>query len=78
MSEKTNKTKRKWRMPSAFAIIFGITAFMAALTWIVPSGAYDLNEDETPKAGTYRQVDKVRTEKDEKTGEEKNTTKGDE
>lgn len=71
MSEKTNKTKRKWRMPSAFAIIFGITAFMAALTWIVPSGAYDLNKDETPKAGTYRQVDKVRTEKDKKTGEEK-------
>ncbi len=66
MTEKTKKKLRKWRMPSAFAIIFGITAVMALLTWIVPSGVYELapnaDGDEVPVAGTYHTIDKVTTE----------------
>lgn len=67
MAEKVKATMKKWKMPSAFAIIFGITAIMALLTWIVPSGQYKLAEnadgDEVPVAGTYKQIDKVTTEK---------------
>jgi uncharacterized ion transporter superfamily protein YfcC len=59
------KVQKKWRMPSAFAILFGLIATVAILTWIVPSGQYTLTEptdgsDPTPIAGTYQQVDKVK------------------
>ncbi|MFZ1242730.1 MAG: hypothetical protein WAQ22_01140 [Candidatus Saccharimonas sp.] len=66
MVEKTKRTMKKWKMPSAFAIIFGITVVVAVLTWIVPSGTYTVKTDDsgnqTPIAGTYQQVEKVRTE----------------
>lgn len=66
MVEKAKSKMRRWRMPSAFAIIFGITAVMALLTWIVPSGQYELETnadgDSVPVAGTYKQIDKVTTE----------------
>ena len=53
-------------MPSAFSILFGIIAVVALLSWIVPSGQYEMTEpvdgsDPTPIAGTYSQVDKQRT-----------------
>ena len=51
--------KRKFKMPSAFSILFGIVALVALLTWVIPSGQYDLNADGEPIAGTYHQVDKV-------------------
>jgi len=63
MVEKAKKKMKKWRMPSAFAIIFGITAVMALLTWIVPSGSYNLAEnadgDMVPVAGTYKESEKT-------------------
>ena len=66
MVEKAKKKMKQWKMPSAFAIIFGITAVMALLTWVVPSGHYELGAnadgDEVPIAGTYQQQDKVTTE----------------
>ena len=66
MVEKAKTKMRKWKMPSAFAIIFGITAVMALLTWVVPSGHYELatnaDGDEVPVAGTYQQTEKVTTE----------------
>lgn len=75
MVEKAKKKMKQWRMPSAFAIIFGITAVMALLTWVVPSGHYTLapnaDGDEVPVAGTYRQTEKVTTETVD--GEEKTT-----
>ncbi len=65
-------THRKWRMPSAFSILFGLIAVVALLTWVVPSGQYSMTEpadgsDPTPIAGTYAQVDKVKDVDGEKT-----------
>ena len=57
--ENTTKNKRKFKMPSAFSILFGIVAAVALLTWVIPSGQYDLNADGEPIAGTYHEVDKI-------------------
>ena len=62
--DNEKKTPKKWRMPSAFSILFGLIAVVALLTWIVPSGQYTMTEptdgsDPTPVAGTYSQTDKV-------------------
>lgn len=56
--EKPHK-KRKFKMPSAFSIIFGIVAIMALLSWVIPSGRYQLDDEGQPIAGTYEQVEKV-------------------
>jgi len=66
-NEETKRTKKRpFKMPSAFAILFGIIAAMALLTWIIPSGQYDMTDgdDPTPIAGTYQQVDKVVTDEE--------------
>lgn len=73
---KPPKSKKKIKLLSAFAVLFGIIAGMAVLTWVIPSGEYEMIKDpkdsskEIRKAGTYREVKKVVTEKDEETGEE--------
>lgn len=67
MTDKTKRTKKRpFKMPSAFAILFGIIAFMALLTWIIPSGQYAMTEgdDPTPIAGTYERIEKVTTDED--------------
>ncbi len=51
----------KFRMPSAYTILFLIIIAIAVLTWIVPAGAYEY-ADETasvlePIPGTYRRVE---------------------
>lgn len=53
--------KRKFKMPqlNTFAIILAIIALVTALTWIVPSGAYDRIESDGRQvvvAGTYHAV----------------------
>lgn len=67
MTDKIKKIrKRPFKMPSAFAIIFGIIALMALLTWIIPSGQYAMTDgdDPTPIAGTFERVDKVTTDEE--------------
>lgn len=71
-AKQQSTAKRRWRLPSAFAILFGLTAVMALLTWVVPSGQYSMTEptdgsDPTPIAGTYERVDKVTTNEDGET-----------
>ena len=71
------KAQSKWRMPSAFTILFGLIAIVAVLTWVIPSGQYSLTEptdgsDPTPIAGTYHQVDKIQ----EVDGETKDVRQG--
>lgn len=66
MVEKIKKVKKKLRSPSAFSVLFIVIAFMAALTWVIPSGSYDVavNEDtgkEQRVPGTYHGIDKVVT-----------------
>jgi len=54
--------KKPWSFPTAFTILFGLIAFVALLTWIIPPGQYDrvMNEElgkEVPVAGSYHAVD---------------------
>ena len=50
--------KKKFKLPSAYTILFTLIAFMALMTWIIPAGKYDMvmNESlgrEVAVAGTY-------------------------
>ncbi len=47
-----------WRFPNAFTILFVLILFVAALTWVIPSGQYtrvasELLGKDVPVAGTY-------------------------
>ncbi|MGF1682066.1 YfcC family protein [Photobacterium minamisatsumaniensis] len=68
MTTETVKTEEKGgffanlKFPSAYTILFGLIAFVALLTWIVPAGQYDrvMNEElgrEVPVTGTYQSVE---------------------
>ncbi|PID31410.1 C4-dicarboxylate ABC transporter [Candidatus Saccharibacteria bacterium] len=71
MVEKVKKAKKQvMKSPSAFVGLFVIIALMAALTWVIPSGTYDM-VDETRVPGSYQEVAKVTTE--EVDGEEVTT-----
>lgn len=78
MVEKVKKAKRKvFKSPSAFAGLFVVIILMAALTWVIPSGKYDVGpspsdpDKEMRISGTYREIPKVETVKD---GDEEKTT----
>lgn len=54
--------KFKLRFPSTYTILILLTVFMAALTWILPAGEYDMVKNETlgkmvPVVGTYHHID---------------------
>ncbi len=49
---------KKFRMPTAYTILFLLLILVAAATWLIPAGAYErTGEEETPVAGTYQAVD---------------------
>lgn len=49
---------KKFRMPTAYTILFLLLILVAAATWLIPAGAYQrAGEDETPVAGTYQAVE---------------------
>lgn len=48
--------KRKFRMPTAYTILFLLIILVAAATWLIPAGAYDY-VDGVPQAGTYHLTD---------------------
>ena len=48
---------RKFKMPTAFTILFAIILVMTILTWVVPSGSYEYTADGQPIAGSYHRVD---------------------
>jgi uncharacterized ion transporter superfamily protein YfcC len=55
-------TAKPFSFPTAFTILFGLIAFVALLTWIVPPGQYErvMNEElgkEVPVAGSYHAVE---------------------
>lgn len=51
----------KFKMPSAYSILIAIIIVVAILTWIVPAGEYELNEEEAPIPGTYEQLPEEET-----------------
>ena len=40
----SEETKKWFRMPSSYTVLIIIIAVMAALTWIIPAGQYDVNK----------------------------------
>jgi len=46
----------KFRMPTAYTILFLLIILVAISTWLIPAGAYDY-EDNIPIAGTYHAVE---------------------
>lgn len=49
--------KKKFEMPSAYTVLFIIIAVIAILTWIVPAGQYQINEETGNYiAGTYERI----------------------
>jgi uncharacterized ion transporter superfamily protein YfcC len=51
------QAKRGLRLPSAYTILFLLIVVVAGLTWIIPAGRYDYNDDGTPIPGTYHRVE---------------------
>ncbi|HEU4571559.1 MAG TPA: YfcC family protein [Candidatus Limnocylindrales bacterium] len=49
--------RRGLRLPSAYTILFILILVVAGLTWVVPAGRYDYNDDGTPIPGTYHSVE---------------------
>ena len=49
--------RRGFALPSAYTILFILIVLVAILTWIIPAGAYDVDENGQPIPGTYHQVE---------------------
>ena len=54
-------SKKKFKIPSSYAIIMAIVILVAILSWVLPGGAYEYVDPEAsklePVAGTYHVVD---------------------
>lgn len=50
------KRAKKFKMPNTYVILFTIIGIIAVLTWFVPGGAYELNDNGDAVAGTYHVV----------------------
>jgi uncharacterized ion transporter superfamily protein YfcC len=55
--ETAEPEKKRFTLPSAYTILFGLIVLAAIATWLVPAGAYDLTEDGEPIPGTYQEVE---------------------
>ena len=53
----TAERRRRFALPSAYTILFGLIVVMALATWVIPAGTYALDEDGSPVPGTYEEVD---------------------
>ncbi len=49
--------KRKFSFPSAYTILALLIAIVALLTWVIPAGRYQLDDEGSPIPGTYEQVE---------------------
>ena len=61
MSDQSTVThaehKPRFTLPSAYTILFALIVLMAIATWVIPAGAYQLDEAGAPIPGTYAEVD---------------------
>jgi uncharacterized ion transporter superfamily protein YfcC len=49
--------KSRFRLPSAYTILFALIVLAAIATWIIPAGMYQLNEAGEPVPGTYQEIE---------------------
>jgi uncharacterized ion transporter superfamily protein YfcC len=48
--------KSRFRLPSAYTILFALIVLAAIATWVIPAGIYNLNSAGEPVPGTYHEV----------------------
>jgi uncharacterized ion transporter superfamily protein YfcC len=48
--------KSRFRLPSAYTILFALIVLAAIATWAIPAGTYNLNQAGEPIPGTYHEV----------------------
>jgi uncharacterized ion transporter superfamily protein YfcC len=48
--------KSRFKLPSAYTILFALIVLAAIATWVIPAGVYKLNELGEPIPGTYHEV----------------------
>ncbi len=51
------KSGRKLKFPTAYAILALLIVVVAALTFVIPAGRYDVDADGAPIPGTYKEVE---------------------
>src|SRR3954451_473545 len=56
-TETITEPKRRFTLPSAYTILFGLIVVMALATWLIPAGTYALDKEGAPVPGTYHTVD---------------------
>ena len=52
----TEQVKKKFKFPTAFTILILITVVVAILTFVIPAGQYDYDENGSPIPNTYHAV----------------------
>ena len=61
MSQQTTsaepENRHRFKLPSAYTILFALIVLMAIATWLIPAGAYQLDKDGAPIPGSYHGVD---------------------
>jgi uncharacterized ion transporter superfamily protein YfcC len=50
-------TKRGFALPSAYTILFALIVIVAFLTYLIPAGTYDVDDNGEPIPGSYHQVE---------------------
>ncbi len=68
--------KLSWSLPHTFVLLFGLICLVAALTWVIPSGAFEREQLEiadgyvasTVVPGTFAPINKVSAERDLRQG----------
>jgi uncharacterized ion transporter superfamily protein YfcC len=48
---------RKWNFPTAFTVLFVVTVAVWVLAFVIPTGAYQVDEDGRPVPGSYEEID---------------------
>jgi uncharacterized ion transporter superfamily protein YfcC len=51
------RKRHRFRLPSAYTILFGLIVIMAIATWIIPAGKYRLDDEGAPVPGSYQEVE---------------------
>ena len=51
------KKKSGFTFPTVYTILFALVIVVAAATWLIPAGQYDLDANSQPIPGTYHQVE---------------------
>jgi uncharacterized ion transporter superfamily protein YfcC len=62
MTTDISESKRRFKFPTAFTILFALIVVVAGLTWVVPAGQYDKVPNEAlgkdvPVPGSYHEVE---------------------